>query len=513
MKNTNILFLSGYQKIFLETLKEYYPDSNIDKWKYDISYIKKENYNPTGCHVCKYANYCNHAKNLLETLRGRKQITYSNKQNYISIDECVEQVSSELNAAIKKKAANIHLIPGQTGIGKTTLYVNLIKSKKHKKPLLIAVPTNNLKTELVQKIGKDNILEIPSFDDLPLPPKLHQTIEEYYNKGFIKEALDSIETYAHKLTDNSIFMNYLHPETALAHPSKCVIMTHARFLSLPHQLLKSFEVLIDEDILYTMLTRTGSIQLSSLKKTLEENIFPIEKRMEIEDLLELKDNKCRHNKNRYSFELDTGIIKNSQVTDNLTDFVKADCYMKQKDSIKYLAPIRLPKCKLIILSATLDEDIYNLFFPERKIIYHEIEQAAYKGHLIQYPWYSMSRKAIKDLTEKDTLHCPTVSTLFKKIMANTDNVYYGITFKKYENDIPLEHTLHFGNLTGTDYYSGKNGVIIGTPHFPSYLYQLIAFSIGISEHGSLKNRKVSYKGYQFLMMACSSLFVTFTTLY
>lgn len=498
---TNILFLSGYQKIFLETLKEYYPDSNIDKWKYDISYMKKENYNPTGCHVCKYANNCNHAKNLLETLRGRKQITYSNKQNYISIDECVEQVSSELNAAIKKKAANIHLIPGQTGIGKTTLYVNLIKSRKHKKTLLIAVPTNNLKTELVQKIGKDNILEIPSFDDLPLPPKLHQTIEEYYNKGFIKEALDSIETYAHKLTDNSIFMNYLHPETVLAHPSKCVIMTHARFLSLPHQILKNFEVLIDEDILYTMLTRTGSIQISSLKKALEENIFPIEKRMEIEDLLELKDKKYRHNKNRYSFELDTGIIKNSQVTDNLTDFVKADCYMKQKDSIKYLAPIRLPKCKLIILSATLDEDIYNLFFPERKIIYHEIEQAAYKGHLIQYPWYSMSRKAIKDLTEKDTLHCPTVSTLFKKIMANTNNAYYGITFKKYENDIPLERTLHFGNLTGTDYYSGKNGVIIGTPHFPSYLYQLIAFSIGISDNSTLKNRKVNYKGYNFLMMA------------
>ena len=45
--------------------------------------------------------------------------------------------------------------------------------------------------------------------------------------------------------------------------------------------------------------------------------------------------------------------------------------------------------------------------------------------------------------------------------------------------------------------SGKNGVIIGTPHFPSYLYQLIAFSIGISEHGSLKNRKVSYKDTNF----------------
>ena len=61
-------------------------------------------------------------------------------------------------------------------------------------------------------------------------------------------------------------MNYLHPETALAHSSKYVIMTHARFLTLPNRVLKNFEVLIDEDILYTMLTRTGSVQISSLKK-------------------------------------------------------------------------------------------------------------------------------------------------------------------------------------------------------------------------------------------------------
>ena len=55
---------------------------------------------------------------------------------------------------------------------------------------------------------------------------------------------------------------------------------------------------------------------------------------------------------------------------------------------------------MIILSATLDETIYNLFFPERKIVYHEIEQAAYKGNLIQYPCYSMSRKTINNFIEK-----------------------------------------------------------------------------------------------------------------
>lgn len=70
-----------------------------------------------------------------------------------------------------KNTTNIHLIPGQTGIGKTTIYVKLIKSRPRKKPFLIAVPTNNLKSELVQKIGRDKVLEIPSFEDLPLPPR------------------------------------------------------------------------------------------------------------------------------------------------------------------------------------------------------------------------------------------------------------------------------------------------------------------------------------------------------
>ena len=69
---------------------------------------------------------------------------------------------------------------------------------------MIAVPTNNLKSELVQKIGRDKVLEIPSFEDLPLPPELRQTIEKNYSMGFINDALESIKTYAHNSKDNSI---------------------------------------------------------------------------------------------------------------------------------------------------------------------------------------------------------------------------------------------------------------------------------------------------------------------
>lgn len=37
------------------------------------------------------------------------------------------------------------------------------------------------------------------------------------------------------------FNKYLHPEDYLEKTSKCVIMTHARFLSLPTKLLKNLK--------------------------------------------------------------------------------------------------------------------------------------------------------------------------------------------------------------------------------------------------------------------------------
>ena len=81
-----------------------------------------------------------------------------------------------MKTALKNTKNRIHLIPGQTGIGKTTLYINLIKSSRFKKPLLIAVPTSNLKNEMKEKIGKDKVLDIPALNDLMLEPATKQTL-------------------------------------------------------------------------------------------------------------------------------------------------------------------------------------------------------------------------------------------------------------------------------------------------------------------------------------------------
>ena len=120
--------------------------------------MRDREYKPASCSNCKYCNSCNHRSNIVETLKGKKLITFNGNHDFVSVDESFKQISYELKEALKSKKDQIHLISGQTGIGKTSLYIDAINSRKYKKPLLIAVPTSDLKSELIQRIGKENII-------------------------------------------------------------------------------------------------------------------------------------------------------------------------------------------------------------------------------------------------------------------------------------------------------------------------------------------------------------------
>ena len=108
-------------------------------------------------------------------------------------------------------------------------------------------------------------------------------------------------------------------------------MTHARLLSLPDKILKRFEIIIDEDILYnSILVRVGSIKISTLKKILEKNYLSYAKREMIQDLLALKEKKCCINRDYIPNEIDTRIIKRCKTNDNIAEFLKAGCLSYKK---------------------------------------------------------------------------------------------------------------------------------------------------------------------------------------
>lgn len=78
--------------------------------------------------------------------------------------------------------------------------------------------------------------------------------------------------------------------------------------------------------------------------------------------------------------------------------------------------------------------------------------------------------------------------------------YQIITFMKYEKEFS-SLGLHFGNAEGVDALSGKNVLVVGTPHLDEMVYRLIGCHLGMEvEQEVLAVRKVRYNGYEFSFM-------------
>lgn len=494
----NIIHIKGFEKIFFEIHNTNYPDSNKIKWITDIEYAKTQGYKPQNCDFCRYSDSCSHESNILETLKGEKTIFPVNQStHYVSADDAYQQMKKTLKKILKSNKPYLYLIKAQTGLGKTRLYIDLIKKGIHKKPFLIAVPSTTLKTEIYNKLENEYIMNFPSLDDLPIPSKLHTQIKELYFRGLNKAANDLLREFYEKHPALSEINLYLYPFKYLAAHNNNVIMTHARFLELSESILKNYEIIIDEDILYFMLHRTGEVSINTLKKGVQSKIFTSLQEKKIHTLLKLKEGHYSYYDDLSDSYEDIEILDKLNISDNISAFFKANSFYRTKDSIIYLLPIHLEHVKLTILSSTINDDIYERFFLERMIKFYQIDEVKYKGNLLQYYYYSSSRSNLQKMGQ----HFPSRFTFFERIKSFTPKYDYTITFKEYEryfsNDV-----LHFGNTAGIDYYSGQDGLIIGTYHLPEYVYKLACCSINGMKKNKLhkqilRRRRIEFNGYSF----------------
>lgn len=141
------------------------------------------------------------------------------------------------------------------------------------------------------------------------------------------------------------------------------------------------------------------------------------------------------------------------------------------------------------MSATINEHLYHDFDKNRKIVYKEIPIAKYKGNLIQYTAYSMSRSFIEKTGEA------IVEKSVNKITGNPN--INTIKFKKFTKNSDI----YFGKTEGFNEYKGENLAVIGTPHNVPYIYQLIGEYMDYRVSGSLAERKVTNNGYSFILMS------------
>lgn len=191
--------------------------------------------------------------------------------------------------------------------------------------------------------------------------------------------------------------------------------------------------------------------------------------------------------------------------DNINDLLYAKTFVRMKNrytgswEVKYFCPQKLPKLKCIVLSATLNEKIYEAYFQNDQInIYtYPEKKAAYKGKVIQYTYHSLGRK---DLSGKRQ-----VFLFAKKLMGSRKPEI--ITFKESQSLPDLlnmnSKRLHFGNTTGINALSGCDLGIVGTPYKVEEAYKLIACYLGANvnqeQDKSPKWRRITYKNTSFLL--------------
>lgn len=513
---TNLLGVLGGEARFLDTLEKYYEEESIAKWKKDIKYLK--GYLPKRCaeDFCPYYESCENAGTILKTLSRDRKITREERPIY-TLAEATGCMKENLQAAFQSPGKGIHLIKAQTGLGKTTAYIDLIREHPEEK-FLVAVPTIDLKKEIKDRMIDGGIPagEIYMTVNVPGNPYFPEPIQKAFaaahkrglhnkTKEMIKEYWEAVKEEGGKFALEKECQRVLEGLNAVT-DERVIVTTHAYLAHIPENFLKNYTVIIDEDILQLQIfNRMESVNLDTLER-LAQTCYPFYADL-AKEMLSAKEDKY------YKLHPNAAVkpLEDEQLADiecngeeNANDLMYAGAYVKIQDrksgqlQVKYFCPQRLYPMKYIVLSATINPELYRGYFKDSMNIYtYPIKDAAYKGRLIQHTYHSLGRR---DLANKMQVFS------FLKQLAENENLDV-ITFKSVQSLPGGKKTnsvdLHFGNSTGVNKLSGKDLGIVGTPFKAPEAYKLIACYLGAEvnseEDQRPRVRRVAYHGNSFLL--------------
>lgn len=512
---TNLKYINGGVKHFFHILKKNYNEKTVQKWERDYKSIIK-NYKPKKCSdgYCPYYDSCGCRGTLINALKAEHKITGS-QCTYVSLERAWEAMNENLSNAYYYGTTGMHLIKAQTAIGKTSAYIQLIADNPSDK-FIIAVPTNILKKqvadELVAKGGlrPDEIFTTASIrDPEELLPKeiLNQTMY-YHNSGLHAKQKNILMEYYEQIKNNPL-------NTAAARQceklltgldalkdERVIVTTHAKLLQMPKEAFNEYTVIIDEDILYLqIMSQIHTIGLRTLEE-LQRSEIPVFSAI-ANTILDAREGEyiklmpAPFASPMTQEELESnGLICNDE--NDINDLLLAGAAVITRDaygktlSAKYLCPQKLPPAKYIILSATLNEHLYQEYFgSQHRIFTYPQEKAQYQGSLIQYTYHTFGRNSLSKMPEVFD---------FARSTAGSPDVPI-ITFKKFENQDISNCKLHFGNTTGINALEGKDLVVIGTPYKSEEAYKLLACylkaDINNEKDKTPRQRWVDYNGYHF----------------
>lgn len=511
---TNLMNIIGGEKHFYDILEKYYSPETTQKWKKDIIYIKGI---PMQCSdsFCPYYNTCGCKGTIYNALSMNRKIERVRTEKYSTIEDAYDCMIENLEDALNSSTPGFYLIKAQTSLGKTKAYIELICKYLELYPdmkFLIAVPTNALKKQVVKDLRTqtilfgNNLIYMTSSvkDSWLIDQEVRDEIEVYHSGGLHNVGKGIIRKYCEERMKKE-------PE-AIALKEECekildgirgikkervVVTTHAFMMNCPESFLKQYCIIVDEDILYMQIfNNTHRISTDLLEEVIVHKISGYS-----DIALQMLNAK----ENEYTKLIPQPYIPQlteQQIFDNdlwcdsqndLNDIANAGSFVKKEGSVQYFCPQTLPELKYIVLSATLNENLYRRYFGKKWNVYMYPERkAVYKGKVVQYPYHILGRSSLEKKLE--------VFDLAREISGNPEIDI--ITFKKFEKEAHAErHHMHFGNTTGINSLQGRSLAVVGTPYKAEEAYKLIGCYLGSKVNGFADqrptNRRIEYKDYSF----------------
>ncbi|MHA6252752.1 hypothetical protein [Oceanobacillus sp. CAU 1775] len=472
---TNLLNVEGGKSKIVEIInsrKDYLAKN--EEWSLMMNQIRKMNYAPTQCDTyCPFANECIHASNMVEQGKlPRGSVQVIQEPQFQETDEVYKKLEKVFGDILKSTAYGIYVIKAPTGIGKTEAIINFAAENCFS----IAFPTHKLKEEVSHRLTtkKINHLKVP---ELPLLEEPYsEKLEHLYNIGAYRTVNKFLRQISNDSEDISRFLYDL--EKIKSTKNEILLTTHQRAIFTNAD--SNSTIIFDEDPI--------------------QNLFPISQ-MKVSDLVfaftRLQDNEVNKDvfltlqnmilntpfdivQERSSFllpsvkELEQTIVEETTISTNVLGFLNCDFFLKKRihntDYIYFVQRNQLPpNKKIIILSATINENISKLVFGAN-VTFIDLGLVKPVGSILQVTSKSFSRFTIKE-NQKE------LKSLAENLMNHYNPNSEIITYKDFLSD-GIKEDIYFGNTEGIDDLKGENITVIGTPHLNPIAYLLLSVALG-----------------------------------
>ena len=490
----NLIHIKGGKSLITDTFCKYsslYDD--IERKEVQIEFACRNDYRAQRCDdYCPYAQECDHESNMVYTLKtsSGKIIELDNKPVYKDIDE----MRCELHEVIKESMnlPRTKIIKAPTGAGKTYAYLSVVRESERQ--TIVAVPNKKLMYAVAAEAEERGISYIttPIIEDLlqDLEKENAQVIRRLYTAGietntnyFIRDCGEpAAREYLARLDDIRKFKGQL------------IITTHARLLNMKSDYLQSRNVVIDEDILTTMI-QIRQVSISEIYDILNH---PSREKPMPEDVIAQLDRIVRIK----GFEFIEGLSRNLDVEETLSitkrlsshntsaifPALRARCfYHKDDDDEVYFVETQpIPICNCTIVSATVNEMLYRKLLGDQLHSFKDLGELKYKGKLYLHHDRSYSKSCLTDNRD--------IITELREKYEDKSSI---ITFKEFAK----YGEMYFGAAQGSNELAGSDLTVIGTFHRPKYVYKLWAMMMGdLNTDDTLAVRRIERNGFNFSFM-------------